>query len=310
VSDPAISVRGLRKSYGELEALRGIDLEVAPGEIFAFMGPNGAGKTTTVEILEGYRARSGGDAAVLGIDPASTPREWRERVGIVLQHCRMQRELTVRETVELYAGYYRRPRPVGETIDLVGLTHKADARIGSLSGGQQRRLDVALALVGDPELVFLDEPTTGFDPAARRQAWAMIASLRDLGKTVFLTTHYMEEAQELADRAAIIVRGRIAAEGPPDELGGRGDDATEVSFRLPDGVAASELPAIAGTAATKANGVVAFSTERPVEALHELTGWALSRGIALESLEVRRPSLEDVYLELTAEPAPEHGAEG
>ena len=310
MSEAVISARGLRKSYDGLEAVRGIDLEVARGEIFAFVGPNGAGKTTTVEILEGYRRRSGGDAAVLGIDPASARREWRERVGIVLQQCRMQRELTVRETVELYAGYYRRSRPVDETIELVGLTEKADARAGKLSGGQQRRLDVALALIGDPELVFLDEPTTGFDPTARRQAWAMIASLRELGKTVFLTTHYMEEAQELADRAAIIVRGQIVAEGPPDELGGREGDASEVTFRLPDGVAVDELPPGATGAARKANGVVALSTDRPVEVLHELTGWALARGVALGSLEVRRPSLEDVYLELTAEPAPEDRGEG
>ena len=196
--DPVISVRELRKSYGDVEAVRGIDLEVAAGEIFAFVGPNGAGKTTTVEILEGYRARTGGEATVLDTDPASAGREWRERVGIVLQECRMQPELTVRETVEQYAGYYRRPRPVRETIELVGLTDKAGSQGRQAVGGQQRRLDVALALIGDPELLFLDEPTTGFDPTARRHAWGMIASLRELGKTVFLTTHYMEEAQELA----------------------------------------------------------------------------------------------------------------
>jgi ABC-2 type transport system ATP-binding protein len=303
VSEAVIHVRGLRKSYGELEAVRGVDLEVARGEIFAFVGPNGAGKTTTVEILEGYRKRTAGEAVVLGTDPASAGREWRERVGIVLQECRMQRELTVRETVEQYAGYYPRSRPVEETIERVGLSGKADARVGKLSGGQQRRLDVALALVGDPELLFLDEPTTGFDPTARRQAWVMIAGLRELGKTVFLTTHYMEEAQELADRVAIIDRGRIVAEGPPDELGDRGDTA-EISFRLPDGVAIGDLPGGAG-AAQKENGVVAFSTDRPVEALNELTGWALARGIGLHALEVRRPSLEDVYLRLTAEAEPE-----
>jgi ABC-2 type transport system ATP-binding protein len=306
VSQPVIQARGLRKSYGELEAVRGVDLEVARGEIFAFVGPNGAGKTTTVEILEGYRKRTAGEAVVLGTDPASAGREWRERVGIVLQECRMQRELTVRETVEQYAGYYPRSRPVEETIERVGLSGKAEDRVGKLSGGQQRRLDVALALVGDPELLFLDEPTTGFDPTARRQAWVMIAGLRELGKTVFLTTHYMEEAQELADRVAIIDRGRIIAEGPPDELGGRGDTA-EISFRLPDGVAIDDLPGGAG-AAQKENGVVAFSTDRPVEALNELTGWALARGVGLHALEVRRPSLEDVYLRLTDE-ASDIGAE-
>ena len=304
MSQPVIHVRGLRKSYGELEAVRGVDLEVARGEIFAFVGPNGAGKTTTVEILEGYRKRTAGEAVVLGTDPASAGREWRERGGVVLQECRLQRELTVRETVEQYAGYYPRSRPVEETIERVGLSGKAEARVGKLSGGQQRRLDVALALVGDPELLFLDEPTTGFDPTARRQAWVMIAGLRELGKTVFLTTHYMEEAQELADRVAIISRGRILAEGPPDELAGA-DDTVEVRFRLPPGVAIDQLPAAVRGAAQGseegANGVVAMRTDRPVEALHELTGWALERGVSLAALQVRRASLEDVYLRLTDE---------
>jgi ABC-2 type transport system ATP-binding protein len=300
--ESVISVRGLRKSYGELEAVRGIDLEVARGEIFAFVGPNGAGKTTTVEIMECYRRRSAGEATVLGVDPAAAGREWRERVGIVLQECRMQPELTVRETVSQYAGYYRQSRPVEETIELVGLSDKADARAGKLSGGQQRRLDVALALIGDPELVFLDEPTTGFDPTARRQAWGMIASLRELGKTVFLTTHYMEEAQELADRVAIIASGRIVAEGPPDELGGV-DDTVEVRFRLPPGVAIDELPPAARSAAQTSlgNGLVAMHTDKPLETLHELTGWALQRGVSLPALQVRRASLEDVYLRLTEE---------
>jgi ABC-2 type transport system ATP-binding protein len=298
VSAPVISARDLRKSYGDLEAVRGVDLAIERGEIFAFVGPNGAGKTTTVEILEGYRERSGGEAAVLGADPAVAGREWRQHVGIVLQQCQMQPELTVRETVELYAGYYRRPRGAGDTIELVGLSEKADARVGKLSGGQRRRLDVALALIGDPELVFLDEPTTGFDPSARRHAWEVIDNLRELGKTVFLTTHYMEEAQALADRVAIIVAGRIIAEGPPDELSGRERDVVEISFRLPGGVAIDELPLAA--AVQKANGQVAIRSERPVESLNELTGWALARGVALPGLEVRRPSLEDVYLQLTA----------
>ena len=298
--EPVISVRGLRKSYDDTEAVRGIDLEVSRGEIFAFVGPNGAGKTTTVEILEGYRRRSAGEAAVLDVDPAAAGRDWRERIGIVLQECRMQRELTVGETVAMYAGYYRRPRPVGEAIELVGLGEKVDARAGKLSGGQQRRLDVALALIGDPELVFLDEPTTGFDPTARRQAWEMIANLRRLGKTVFLTTHYMEEAQRLADRVAIIVRGEIVAEGPPDELGERAEDAVEIRFRLPDGVAIDAIPAADPSPTMREDGLVAFHTDRPVEALNQLTGWALERGLALDELEVVRPNLEDVYLRLTS----------
>jgi ABC-2 type transport system ATP-binding protein len=310
VAETVISVEGLRKSYGDLEAVRGVDLEVERGEIFAFLGPNGAGKTTTVEILEGYRRRSAGDATVLGVDPSSPSRAWRERLGIVLQQCRMPPELTVRETVELYAGYYRSPRPVDHTIELVGLGEKAETRSGKLSGGQQRRLDVALALIGDPELVFLDEPTTGFDPAARRQAWKVIESLQELGKTVFLTTHYMEEAQALADRVAIIVQGRIVAEGPPSELGGREDAAALISFRLPEGVAVAELPGDAAGAA-RVNGDLVVRTGSPVKALNELTGWAIERGIDLQGLEVRRPTLEDVYLRLTgAEAEGEEGASG
>jgi ABC-2 type transport system ATP-binding protein len=302
VPDPVIAVSDLRKSYGPVAAVRGLDLEVRSGEIFAFLGPNGAGKTTTVEILEGYRQRSGGEATVLGQDPGAAGREWRERIGIVLQQCRMQPLLTVRETLELYAGYYRRPRPVAETIELAGLGEKADDRAGKLSGGQQRRLDVAVALIGDPELLFLDEPTTGFDPSARRQAWEVIANLRDLGKTVFLTTHYMDEAQALADRVAIIAAGRIVAEGAPDQLGGRADAATEISFVLPHG-SPVELPpqAAAALEGAPANGTVRLRSMAPVEVLNELTGWALERGVELGRLEVRRPSLEDVYLELTGE---------
>ncbi len=294
-----ISVRDLRKSYGELDAVRGIDLEVAAGEIFAFVGPNGAGKTTTVEILEGYRSRTGGEVAVLGVDPDAADREWRERVGVVLQQCEMQPELTVGETVELYAGYYRSPRPVAETVEHVGLADKADARVGRLSGGQKRRLDVALALVGDPELLFLDEPTTGFDPTARRQAWGMIARLGEIGKTVFLTTHYMEEAQALADRVAIIARGRIITEGPPDELTARDDGTAEVRFKLPDGVAPPRI-ATAEASSGSGDGLVELRTDRPVETLHELTGWALAESVEVRSLEVRRPTLEDVYIELTS----------
>jgi ABC-2 type transport system ATP-binding protein len=299
VAESVISVRGLRKSYGEFEAVGGIDLEVERGEIYAFLGPNGAGKTTTVEILEGYRNRSAGEVSVLGADPAKADRAWRERIGIVLQQCRMQHQLTVRETVELYAGYYRRPRAVGETIDMVGLSDKSEARVGKLSGGQQRRLDVALALIGDPELIFLDEPTTGFDPGARRQAWGVIGGLRDLGKTVFLTTHYMDEAQVLATRAAILVRGRIAATGSPDDLARGAGLGTEIRFRLPAGVAAGDLPANANARAE--NGLVTMRTTEPVRTLHELTGWALERGLDLAGLDVGQPSLEDVYLELTEE---------
>jgi ABC-2 type transport system ATP-binding protein len=298
MAQPVIAVTSLRKSYGEVEAVRGIDLEVAEGEIFAFLGPNGAGKTTTVEILEGYPGRNAGEVMVLGADPARVDRLWRERIGIVLQEGKMHPELTVRESLELFAGYYRHPRRVADTIDLTGLTEKADDRVGRLSGGQQRRLDVALALIGDPELLFLDEPTTGFDPSARRRAWEMVANLRDLGKTVFLTTHYMEEAQRLADRVAIIADGRIVAQGSPGELAGRGGAAARISFRLPAGVAGADLPE--QLAAAVGNGEVSMQADDPVPVLHELTAWALERRIPLAGLEVRRPSLEDVYLELTA----------
>jgi ABC-2 type transport system ATP-binding protein len=299
MGEPVISISGLRKSYGESEAVRGIDLEIERGEVFAFLGPNGAGKTSTVEILEGYRSRSSGEVAVLGLDPASPTRDWRERIGIVLQQCRLEPTLTVRETLELYAGYYRHPREVAETIGLVGLGEKAEARAGRLSGGQQRRLDVAVALIGDPELLFLDEPTTGFDPSARRQAWEVIAGLRDLGKTVFLTTHYMDEAQRLADRVAIIAAGEIVAEGRPDELGDPASQPAVVTFHLPEGVQVADLPAPVSEAVAAASGVVTVSSPDPVELLNRLTSWALERSLPLDGLEVRRPSLEDVYLELT-----------
>jgi ABC-2 type transport system ATP-binding protein len=275
-------VRGLRKSYGDFEAVRGIDLEVHKGEVFALLGPNGAGKTTTVEILEGYRRRSGGEVEVLGEDPERAGRGWRERIGIVLQSCRIDPYLTVRESLALFAGYYRAPRPVEDVIELVGLQGKADTRARQLSGGQQRRLDVGMALVGDPELLFLDEPTTGFDPSARRQAWDAIAGLRDLGKTIVLTTHYMDEAQRLADRVTIVARGEIVARGTPEELGERQGGPATISYRL-DGEE------------------VSVETATPVKTLNELTGWALEQGVELERLEVRRPSLEDVYLELTAQ---------
>jgi ABC-2 type transport system ATP-binding protein len=284
LAEPVISIRGLRKSYGDFEAVRAIDLDVERGEVFAFLGPNGAGKTTTVEILEGYRNRSGGEVSVLGEDPRHAGREWRERIGIVLQSCRLDPYLTVRESLTLFAGYYRQPHPVEEVIALVGLEGKTDARASGLSGGQQRRLDVGMALVGRPELLFLDEPTTGFDPSARRQAWDVIAGLRDLGVSVFLTTHYMDEAQRLADRVAIISRGEIVARGTPEDLGDRESRPTTISWRGPD-------------------GEVSLRTETPVETLHELTGRALEDGVDLEGLEVTRPSLEDIYLELTSEAA-------
>jgi len=268
-------------TYGTTEAVRGIDLEVERGEVFAFLGPNGAGKTTTVEILEGYRRRTGGEVSVLGEDPQGAGREWRERIGIVLQSGRLDPYLTVRESLDLYAGYFRAPLLTEDVIALIGLEGKADERASRLSGGQQRRLDVGMALVGDPELLFLDEPTTGFDPSARRQAWDVIAGLRDLGKTVFLTTHYMDEAQRLADRVTIIAAGRIVAQGTPEDLGERDVGETTIRY-LADG---SE---------------VVLQTTDPVKALHELTGAALAKGEELEGLEVTRPSLEDVYLELTA----------
>jgi len=297
--DPVIKVQGLRKSYDDLEAVRGIDLEVAAGEIFAFLGPNGAGKTTTVEILEGYRPRSGGEVSVLGVDPENADRSWRNRVGFVLQESRLVPELTPRETVEQYAGYYAHPRDIDDTVGLVGLADKANVRTSKLSGGQQRRLDVALALIGDPELLFLDEPTTGFDPSARRQAWDVIGGLRDLGKTVFLTTHYMDEAQALADRVAIIASGQIVATGSPESLVDRGVTRTEISFRLPAGLAGPDLPYGIRTAARIDAGGVSLVADDPVPVLRELTNWAADRGVGLPGLTVGSPSLEDVYLELT-----------
>jgi len=299
MADPVISVQDLHKSYDHFEAVRGIDLEVSAGEIFAFLGPNGAGKTTTVEILEGYRSRSAGEVSVLGIDPEHADRAWRQRVGFVLQESRLVPELTPRETVEQYAGYYESPRDVDETVELVGLGEKADVRTSKLSGGQQRRLDVALALIGDPELLFLDEPTTGFDPSARRQAWEVIGGLRDLGKTVFLTTHYMDEAQALADRVGIISGGRIVAIGMPEELGGEDGRRTEISFRLPAGIGVTELPDALGVDARFDAGAVSLDADDPVAVLRELTNWATDRGVEISGLEVRQPSLEDVYLKLT-----------
>jgi len=286
----AVEVRGLHKRYGGVEAVRGIDFSVAPGEVFGLLGPNGAGKTTTVEILEGYRTRTAGEVSVLGRDPERRERGLRERVGIVLQSTGIYRQITVHEAVTHWAAFYPRPRDVEEVIALAGLEGKEGVRTRRLSGGQLRRLDFALALVGDPELVFLDEPTTGFDPAARRNAWGTIRSLRDLGKTVLLTTHYLEEAQALADRVAIIKDGRILAEGAPGELGS-GSSRYRVAWREADGELAERV------------------VEDPTALVHELTGRALERGEPLHDLSVTRPSLEDVYLELTGdapgEPAPQ-----
>ena len=299
--DVVISVRGLEKRYGATQAVRGIDLDVRRGEIFAFLGPNGAGKTTTVEILEGFREPSAGSVRVLGADPATAPQSWRERIGIVLQESSADPGLTVRECLELYAGYYRAPRPVDATLALVDLADRAGQRATSLSGGQRRRLDVALALIGDPELIFLDEPTTGFDPSARRAAWQVVDGLRALGKTVFLTTHYMEEAERLADRIAIIAGGEIVAEGDPRTLGGRHLSAATISFALPAGTLAFELPdSLIGRAEERPGGRVTLHSGRVAADLHALSGWALARGVELEQLEVSRPTLEDVYLQLTA----------
>jgi ABC-2 type transport system ATP-binding protein len=277
----AVSVRGLRKRYGEHEAVRGIDFEIGAGEVFGLLGPNGAGKTTTVEILEGYRERSSGDASVLGYDPGRPTREMRQRVGIVLQQSSFYPRVTVKEAVEHWALLYPKPRDPGEVIALVGLHGKEDARAGELSGGQRRRLDLALALIGDPEVVFLDEPTTGFDPAARRTAWGVVRALKDMGKTVLLTTHYLDEAQSLSDRVAIVKNGVVVAEGPPSELGVNADRYT---------------------VAYDQNGSrVEVETDDPTELLHRLTGEALERGERLHGLTVSRPTLEEVYLQLTEE---------
>ncbi|MEU8510880.1 ABC transporter ATP-binding protein [Kitasatospora sp. NPDC048722] len=304
--ESVITVSGLRMRYDDsFEAVRGIDLEVRRGEVFAFLGPNGAGKTTTVEILEGYRRRTAGDVTVLGEDPAHAGPSWRARIGVVLQESRPERDLTVAECLRLYAGYYPSPRGIDETMELVGLVGQADATATRLSGGQRRRLDVALSLIGDPELLFLDEPTTGFDPSARRAAWDMIAGLRSLGVTVFLTTHFMDEAEHLADHVMVISEGRIVAAGPPGTLGGRQRAAAEITFTLPPGASLAALPgpvrdAVSyGTAGTNGTDHVLLRSARPLAVLGPLIAWAEDAGHDLPDLEVRRPSLEDVYLALT-----------
>jgi ABC-2 type transport system ATP-binding protein len=296
-----ISVRGLRMTYGHYEAVRGIDLDVPRGEVFAFLGPNGAGKTTTVEILEGFRQRTGGEVRVLGSDPADAGSAWRARVGVVLQESAPEAWLTVRECLSMYAGYYPTPLPVGRVLDLVGLTAKAGDRCDRLSGGQLRRLDMGLALIGDPELVFLDEPTTGFDPSARRAAWDVIAGLRDLGKTIFLTTHYMDEAEALADQIVILAAGKVVAAGTPATIGGRASSATTVSFTLPDGLDPADLPALPAAVSAGRYGQVEILHEHPVPLLHALSTWALERGYPLADISVHRPTLEEIYLRLTQE---------
>ncbi len=292
----AIEVRGLVKRYEDVEAVKGIDLSIEEGEVFALLGPNGAGKTTTVEILEGFRDRTSGEVTVLGQDPSQRDRSLRSEVGIVLQSTGVDPYLTVAETVELYRGYYPHPRALGEVIALVGLEEKRDARVNKLSGGQQRRLDVAIALAGDPTLLFLDEPTTGFDPSARRNAWEIVKDLAAMGKTVLLTTHFMDEAQYLANRVAVMANGRIVAEGPPSTLGGRTTAATIVSFRVADGRPV-DLPDFGQT--NGSDGTLTVTTEEPTRLLHDLTGWALERDVRFELLEAHKPSLEDIYLELT-----------
>ena len=294
----AIRVAGLSKRYGDVEAVRGIDFEVAEGECFALLGPNGAGKTTTVEILEGYRPRSAGEVEVLGFDPERSGVDFRERIGIVLQSSGIHRDLTVEEVISLFGGYYPRPRPTDEVIELVGLEEKRGARTKTLSGGQQRRLDLALGIVGDPDLIFLDEPTTGFDPSARRRSWELVDNLRRLGKTILLTTHYMDEAQSLADRVAVLAGGRIVASGSPASLGGRDVAEAVISFRLPPSTAPAELPSGLPEALDVQDDRVSLRTTTPTRTLNALTGWAMARGEELEALAVTRPSLEDVYLRL------------
>jgi ABC-2 type transport system ATP-binding protein len=297
----AVVVAGLRKRYGTVEAVRGVDFTVSEGEIFALLGPNGAGKTTTLEILEGFRARDEGRIEVLGLDPGerSAGRALREQIGLVLQDIAVEPYLTVRETLARNAGYYPAPRDVDEVIELVGLIEQRGQKVKDLSGGQKRRLDLAMGMVGNPKLLFLDEPTTGFDPNARRGAWQVVRDLRDAGTTILLTTHYMDEGQALADRVAVIAHGTIVAEGAPDTLGGRDRARARIRFGLPEGVAAADLPV---AAVPEESGRFAVEVAEPTETLHRLTGWALDRGVTLPDLSVDRPSLEDIYLQLTGEP--------
>jgi ABC-2 type transport system ATP-binding protein len=299
VSVPAVSVEHLSKSYGDTEAVRDVSFEVNKGEVFALLGPNGAGKTTTVEILEGFRERSGGRVETLGVDPAqhSTQRWLRTRIGVVLQELAVEPYYSVRQVLTRNAGYYPNPRPVDEVIELIGLAEKRDQRIKRLSGGQQRRLDVGLGIIGNPELLFLDEPTTGLDPSGRRETWELIRRLAAGGTTVLLTTHYMDEVEALADRVAVLFNREIVASGTPSSIGGRDLGAVTIRFRLPEGVTPGELPVAAAEAA--GDGHVEIHTEDEIEVLHDLTGWALAGGHPLQGLSVLRVSLEDVYLGLT-----------
>ena len=296
----AIAVRHLRKVYGRTEALRGVTLDVRRGEIFALLGPNGAGKTTLIEILEGYRRRSSGDASVLGGDPDRPTRSWRERIGLVLQECELDPNLTVRETVQLFSSFYPAPRPVDDTVEIAGLGEVRDARVGRLSGGQRRRVDVAVGIVGDPELIFLDEPTTGFDPTARRAAWSMIDDLRGLGKTILLTTHYMDEAQRLADRIGILREGELVAIGSVEEIGAGLRTEALIRFHLPDGIPAHVIAAAAGSAVDVSGDMATIRAADPQPVLYRLTSWAEDERIRLRGLEVIRPTLEEMFLELTS----------
>ncbi len=301
---PAIEVREVHKRYGDVVAVGGVSFDVAHGEVFCLLGPNGAGKTTIAEIAEGHRVPTSGSVSVLGYDPGAAPRELRDRIGVVLQSSGIQDELTVGELLEMHGRWYSRCLGADELIDLVELDAKRDTRAGALSGGQRRRLDLALGLVGDPDVLFLDEPTTGFDPHARRHAWSTIRDLCSTGKTVFLTTHFMDEAQYLADRVAVMVEGRIVASGPPEALGGRDELPTEIRFALPAGLALSSLPELQGAAVSQDRDEVLVTSAQGVATTHAITGWALERGILLTRFSVSQPTLEDVYLALTSQDTP------
>ncbi len=299
---PAVSVAHLAKSYGDVQAVNDVTFEVEKGEVFALLGPNGAGKTTTIEILEGFRHRSGGEVRTLGVDPSdrSTQRWLRNRIGVVLQELAVEPFYTVRQVLTRNAGYYPSPRPVDEVIELIGLKDKSDQKVKKLSGGQQRRLDVGLGIIGNPELLFLDEPTTGLDPSGRRTSWELIRELASAGTTVMLTTHYMDEVEALADQVAVLYNAEIVASGTPTSIGGRDSSTVTIRFGLPDGVSLSDIP---GPTPKVENGTVQISTDDELSVLHQLTGWAIDHQYVLPGLAVTRVSLEDIYLGLTtAEP--------